>query len=141
VKIRNSIVVSNPADPSPDISGTLISSGYNLFQDNSGATFNPTTRPQHATDKTLSVNDLTSLFAYPVRLQDNGGPTRTLALPPDSPAVDQIPLDACHISVPIRNFLGTPVAQYTITTDQRGVKRPQGKACDIGAFEYADALT
>src|SRR5206468_134204 len=22
-------------------------------------------------------------------------------------------------------------------TDQRGVKRPQGRACDIGAFEYA----
>ncbi len=114
------------------VSGTLISSGYNLFQGNSGATFDPATRTQHGFDKTLSVNDLTKLFADPVRLQDNGGPTKTLALAPDSPAVDQIPLAACHI----RDALGTPTAQYTITTDQRGMKRPQGKACDIGAYEY-----
>ncbi|NJC95334.1 MAG: hypothetical protein FIB03_03175, partial [Anaerolineae bacterium] len=51
-------------------------------------------------------------------LQDNGGPTHTMALGPSSPAVDV--LATCEISV-----------------DQRGVVRPQptGGNCDIGAYE------
>jgi TIR domain/Trypsin-like peptidase domain/AAA ATPase domain len=143
VHISNSIVASNPAHPGPDISGTLISSGYNLFQSNSGATFDPVTHIQHGTDKILSVNDLTRVFADSVRLEDNGGPTRTLALVSDSPAVDQVPLVACHITVPLYNLAGTPIAQDTITTDQRGMKRPDGNEdrCDMGAYEYVDAPT
>jgi hypothetical protein len=51
-------------------------------------------------------------------LANNGGPTQTLALEPDSPAIDQIPKSICP------------------PTDQRGVSRPQGPtSCDIGAFE------
>jgi hypothetical protein len=53
-------------------------------------------------------------------LQENGGPTRTQAFSlPGSPA-----LDAAHTT-------DCP------TTDQRGVTRPQGTACDIGALEAA----
>ena len=50
-------------------------------------------------------------------LQDNGGPTWTMALLPDSPAID------AGVAVP------------GVTADQRGVFRPQGRAPDIGAFE------
>ena len=50
-------------------------------------------------------------------LQNNGGETDTLALPAGSPAVDA------------GTNVGCP------PTDQRGVARPQGSACDIGAFE------
>jgi CSLREA domain-containing protein/uncharacterized repeat protein (TIGR01451 family) len=50
-------------------------------------------------------------------LQNNGGETDTLALQPGSPAIDAGTNDGC------------PAA------DQRGVSRPQGSACDIGAFE------
>jgi uncharacterized repeat protein (TIGR01451 family) len=50
-------------------------------------------------------------------LDDNGGPTNTLALRYDSPAVDK----------------GTDTGCPAI--DQRGISRPQGTACDIGAFE------
>ena len=49
-------------------------------------------------------------------LQNNGGQTDTRALLPGSPA-----FDAAGASCP--------------ATDQRGVTRPQGLACDIGAFE------
>lgn len=49
----------------------------------------------------------------------NGGPTRTMALPAGSPAVDAIPS-------------GTPGCSGT---DQRGRARPQGAGCDIGAYE------
>ncbi|HEY6285402.1 MAG TPA: choice-of-anchor Q domain-containing protein, partial [Ktedonobacteraceae bacterium] len=123
VKIRNSIVAGDPTHLDSDIVGMLTSYGYNLFQDNSGATFDPASRKQHGTDKIVSVNDLTRLFADPSGLQDNGGPTRTYALAPGSPAFDQIPLADCLVN--------------GITTDQRGVKRPDGNetTCDIGAFE------
>jgi hypothetical protein len=52
----------------------------------------------------------------------NGGPTKTIALLEDSPAINAIP--------EATNGCGTEVQ-----TDQRGVARPQGEGCDIGAFE------
>jgi hypothetical protein len=52
--------------------------------------------------------------------EDNGGPTKTMAPGQGSVAVDAIPA-----SVP--GCVGSD--------DQRGVLRPQGTACDIGAFE------
>jgi len=55
-------------------------------------------------------------------LQDNGGPTQTHALLQDSPAIDAGSCEA---------------AESDIETDQRGVARPQGEACDIGAYEHA----
>lgn len=51
-------------------------------------------------------------------LADNGGPTQTHALEAGSAAIDAGPSDC------------PPPG-----TDQRGVERPQGPACDIGAFE------
>ncbi len=128
VKISNSIVAGDPVRP--DISGTLISSGYNLFQDNSGAAFDPATRTQHSTDRTVSVNDLSKLFADPARLRNNGGPTMTYALGPGSPAIDAIPLQYCQVQ-------GILNKQSRIYTDQRGMKRPDENEqfCDIGAYE------
>jgi CSLREA domain-containing protein len=54
-------------------------------------------------------------------LADHGGPTPTYALSPGSPAVDHVPSAGAGC---------TP-------TDQRGVTRPQGAACDAGAYELA----
>jgi hypothetical protein len=60
-------------------------------------------------------------------LADNGGLSigsglvlQTHALLPGSPAIDAIPADEC-----------------TVATDQRGVSRPQGAGCDIGAYELS----
>ena len=50
-------------------------------------------------------------------LKANGGPTETMALLGGSPARDAGDLATCP------------------TTDQRGVHRPQGAGCDIGAYE------
>jgi hypothetical protein len=61
-------------------------------------------------------------------LQDNGGPTFTQALDPASPALDAGAND------PTCGFGSTPFL------DQRGVSRPQGAACDIGAFELQPAV-
>jgi CSLREA domain-containing protein len=54
-------------------------------------------------------------------LQNNGGSAQTISLGPGSAAIDKIPT----------NGAGCP------TTDERGVHRPSGSACDIGAYEVA----
>lgn len=61
------------------------------------------------------------LIADPLlgELANNGGETDTMALPVGSPAVDAGDSALC------------------LPTDQRGVARPVGNGCDIGAFEYA----
>ena len=56
-------------------------------------------------------------------LQDNGGPTETMALGPGSAAIDAAD-DAVCAADPVNNL------------DQRGVTRPQGARCDIGAVEH-----
>ncbi len=58
-------------------------------------------------------------FTFGEELHDNGGNTDTLAPTPTSPGVDAIPA-------------GNP---FCNGTDQRGVARPQGAGCDIGAVE------
>jgi hypothetical protein len=56
-------------------------------------------------------------------LADNGGPTQTMALPDGSPAIDAGDDATCA------------------SADQRGVTRPQGSHCDIGAYEYQGDTT
>ena len=57
-------------------------------------------------------------------LLDNGGETNTHALLAGSPAIDIIPIGSCDLA-----------------DDQRGVSRPQGDGCDIGAYEVELAQT
>ena len=92
MSLRNSIVVGNSSKIGPNIAGKFTSNGYNLLQDLS-ATF-----PPQSTDVLLSANADLKIDAV---LRDNGGLTTphtfTHALLPGSPAINAIPLDACHI--------------------------------------------
>ena len=67
------------------------------------------------------ATDLTDVDAQLEPLAGNGGRTRTHALAAQSPAVDAGGDAACP------------------AVDQRGVARPQGTGCDIGAFELGGA--
>jgi len=119
VNLKNSIVarnMANSAGPDCHNTATLISLDYNLVGDDSGCPFTPQTGDQVNVDPLLG------------ELQYNGGPTETRALLLGSPAFDAIPIGSCT------DHLGMP-----ITTDQRGVARPQGSACDIGAYEAQTA--
>ncbi len=120
--ISSTIVAANSAHDGPDISGALISAGYNLSDTFAGATGLNTT-----TDRQVTLSDL----RLDPTLRNNGGPTQTLALLPGSPAIDAVPGQACSITV-------TDVSGQTmpITTDQRGVPRLHGltNACDSGAL-------
>ena len=59
-------------------------------------------------------------------LQNNGGPTRTIALLPGSNAIDGASIGGC-----------IDTNGGVLTADQRGVVRPKGLRCDVGAYELA----
>ena len=96
--LRNTLVANSPVGN--NCSGTFVDGGGNL-------SWPDTTCPGTNQDPLLD----------PGGLQDNGGPTRTVALQPGSPAIDAALAPNCP------------------GVDQRGVPRPQGGGCDIGAFE------
>jgi len=105
--IANTIIAKNTAPTGPDVGGPVTSEGYNLIGNSSGGN-------GFVAADLLNVNPLLG------PLQDNGGPTETMALLPGSPAIDA-GSDA--------------VVPSGITTDQRGAPREVFGGVDIGAFE------
>lgn len=116
--VKNTIIAGNTADNgNPDCQGILNSQGYNLIQNTDGCTINGDT-----------TGNITGQNANLDLLEDNGGSTLTHALLPGSPAIDA----------------GNPAAPGSggnacEATDQRGISRPQGISCDMGAYEAADS--
>jgi len=100
---------SDAGGDAPDCSGPLTSQGYNLIGNTAGCTIGG--------DTTGNILDTDPRIGP---LADNGGPTRTHALLLDSPAMNKVPTGTCF-----------PIGQR----DQRGIGRPVGKDCDIGAYE------
>jgi len=115
VVMGNSIVAGNHAPLRADIAGRLTSDGYNLMQIVQASQLTRGPAPTDLLGTSPNVGPL----------QDNRGSTKTHALALGSPAIDKIPPRACHLD--------------TMPTDQRAVKRPQGSACDIGAYEEVPA--
>ena len=105
--VRNTLVAGNTARSSPDAAGSLSSQGYNLIGDGTGSSG-------------WTDTDLVGTHDAPMNpllgpLQDNGGPTQTMALRPGSPA----------LNAGDSNELGV--------ADQRGVVRSGG--VNIGAYQ------
>src|SRR5829696_7555448 len=117
-EVLSSIISANQATDVDFVEGTtntFLSRGYNLIGDgNATAAFNQTGDTTGVSDPNLGD------------LADNGGPTMTHALLTGSPAIDKGPPST---SCPPPD------------TDQRGVSRPQGSACDIGSFELEELDT
>jgi len=116
--IKNTIVANNPGGNCAGTSdSTATSSGHNLSNDGSCTFF-------------TGVGDLNGVSAGLGGLHFAGGPTQIHAFLGPSAAIDAIPSNDCV------DLDGAPIA-----TDQRGVARPQGPACDIGAYELVQVAT
>ncbi len=122
VTLTRTLVSGNYAGSALEIrnnSGTITANNFNLFGydgDDGVSGFSP-----GATD---IVPDVALSAILNTNLANNGGPTQTQALVSGSPAVDAV-------------TTGCPPP----ATDQRGVTRPQGIRCDIGAFELESSPT
>ena len=118
--LRNSVVAGNYVSGAPvydECTGDLSSYGRNKFWGVSGCTITQFGPGDHTL--LLSLDELAGL-------QDNGGPTQTLALVPPSDMID-----GAEATVGCIDKNGSLLA-----TDQRGAPRVAGVRCDIGAFEY-----
>jgi hypothetical protein len=117
MELKNSIVAAQRSSSwDCENNGTLVSLGNNI-----------------ESDGTCGFDGPGDTVADPLLgpLQDNGGPTPTHALLPGSPAIDAVSLAACTYDDD--GDPGTP--EVSLAKDQRGVARPQGGSCDIGAYE------
>ncbi|HEY3840209.1 MAG TPA: choice-of-anchor Q domain-containing protein [Bryobacteraceae bacterium] len=116
--IKSTILANGTANCFATAGSSVFSAGFNLADDTTCAAL------------LTNAGDLNNVPAGldPAGLKDNGGPTQTIAIVAGSPAIDAVPVvpgGSCTAADG-----GTPV-----TTDQRSVSRPQGAACDMGAFE------
>lgn len=113
LNLKNTLVADNEAAVGgPDCFGTITSQGFNLIGDGTNCS-----GPVNGVS-----NDQVGSSGSPIdpllgSLQDNGGGLPTQALLADSPAVNAGDNATCA------------------STDERGLSRPQGTSCDIGAYE------
>jgi CSLREA domain-containing protein len=108
VFLINSIVALNTAPSAPDVADGA--GRFNLIGNGTGSGISSSNGNQVGTSSSPINPKIGALV-------NNGGPTRTQALLAGSPAIDAASTPDCP------------------ATDQRGVTRPQGLACDIGSYE------
>jgi hypothetical protein len=109
--LQNSIVANSTNGG--NCSGVITSHGYNLSSDN--------------TCNFSIIGDLNNIDPRLGPLQNNGGPTQTMALQSGSAAIDNGNPSGC-----------TDQAGHLLKTDQRGKPRPDledTRGCDMGAYE------
>jgi hypothetical protein len=98
------------------VRGATTSNGFN-FSDDASCGFTQSTDHQNAGSPGLGA------------LANNGGATLTQLPQSGSPLIDAIATASCQAD-----------GASGIATDQRGITRPQGAGCDIGAVEAAVAV-
>jgi hypothetical protein len=122
---KNTLIAANSAKGNTaDCEGRFTSHGFNLIGSGDGC--NGFTNGVNGDQVGTTAQPIDPLLGP---LQDNGGPTFTMALLPGSPALNAAnPFGCTDDSTP----------PQLLTTDQRGYPRPNPNVgrCDIGAFEY-----
>ncbi len=117
-RVTNSIIAGNTASAGPDCSGSL-DTNYILIGNVTRCNGPAAAKGDLVGTQVAPINPLLGALGF------NGGPTPTHTLLTNSPALNT----------------GSPAAVGTgdacEATDQRGVARPGGTRCDIGAFEVS----
>jgi hypothetical protein len=113
--IKNSIVAMQASG------GNCSDTGGHGFDARGGLNF--------ADDSTCGVAFTSTTHPLIGLLMRNGGSTATHALVPSSPAIDASP--DCYTA----DWTPWGILSVLVDIDQRGVNRPQGSYCDIGAYE------
>jgi len=108
--LTNTILAGNTAPKAPDCTGTVHSAGHNLLGNDDACGFIPVESDTYGTANQPIDPRLGDLAL-------GEGLTATKALLSDSPAIDAAASGSCP------------------ALDQRGVARPRGASCDIGAYE------
>lgn len=113
--LKNTIVAGNfdLSGGAPDVAGTFTASFNNLIGNTTGGTG-------------FGGTDILNTAAGLLALANNGGSTQTHALTTASPAYNKGDNATCA-AAPVNGV------------DQRGMARPEGASCDIGAFELKAA--
>lgn len=110
--LQNSIVATNSTG-NCYLRSPITSNGYNLSSDH--------------TCNFSNSSDRNNINPKLGPLQNNGGPTQTMALLPGSPAIDAGNPTGCKDNT-----------GHLLTSDQRGMPRPDKEdktGCDVGAYE------
>jgi uncharacterized repeat protein (TIGR01451 family) len=131
LNLHNSIVAGNTADVgAADIGGSPTTASYNLigFPETIYYTWNGIGPIVPVNGNNGNITGINASTLIETILAYNGGPTLTLALIPGSAAIDAADNILCA-NAPVSNL------------DQRGVARPQGQRCDMGAFELASTVS
>jgi hypothetical protein len=115
----NTNLGSNPGQISGDVFGAISPSSSNNIIGAAGSVTGVSNGVNHNRIGTTSAPIDPRLGA----LANNGGPTETMVPLPNSPAIE------------------TGVVVPGVSTDQRGITRPQGKAPEIGAVELEGVAT
>jgi hypothetical protein len=113
VTLKNTIIALNTSTSGPDVKGTLTSQGFNFIGNNKDGTITPAQSSDQIGAAGAPIDPLLG------PLQDNGGPTFTLALQSNSLAINK----------------GDPNAP---ARDQRGYVRQN--APDVGAYEFGGTI-
>jgi hypothetical protein len=95
----------------------FVSNGHNLEDD-----------PGAICGFSAAKKDIVGKSPQLAALADNSGPGPTQLPQPGSPLIDTIPPASCRAD-----------GASAVTTDERGVSRPQGSGCDIGAVEVVES--
>jgi CSLREA domain-containing protein len=116
LSLRNSLVAQNAAPTSPDVFAVQsergdIGASFSLIGNGSGSSVSDGVNGNQVGTPSAPIDPRLGALTL------NGGPTRTHALLAGSPAINAASSEFCP------------------ATDQRGVSRPQGAACDIGSYE------
>lgn len=119
------IFILNPAggmiEPTSTLTNTIVAYNEAGEAEANCGPLTLTSKNDISSDGTCTFTDVASRSATDPLLgflADNGGETDTLVLLPGSPAIDTGTTEGCP------------------ATDQRGVARPVGAGCDIGAYEF-----